>query len=354
MLTFFGGEPLLNLPVMYYLAERAVARGRGARRRDEHQHHHQRPAADAGGGRSPAAVRPERHQDHARRRSRHAQPDAPAARRPGHLRPDHREHPPASPAACRIAIGGNFDESSVDSYPGAARVPAASRSSPTSWSRSTSSRSIRDRAAAPAPQGHAAADAGRARRQAAGRHLHDVGRQRRPAARPATPATSLDDKMSFLREETQAPRLPDAGRRAQRPVPRAHDSTRTPSARTARSTRARDSPASSALSTGHIDDRRDPLRATAREQIRPAQPVEGMRRLRVHPRVCRGMPGRIAHQLGDMNMPTCHKRSFESAVISLAHQRRQRCLQETTMKNHRHQEGRQEREAPGLLPGLCR
>ncbi len=33
VLTFFGGEPLLNLPVMYYLAER-LARGRqGARRR---------------------------------------------------------------------------------------------------------------------------------------------------------------------------------------------------------------------------------------------------------------------------------------------------------------------------------
>jgi hypothetical protein len=24
-------------------------------------------------------------------------------------------------------------------------------------------------------------------------------------------------------------------------------------------------------------------------------------------------------QLGDMNVPTCHKRSFESALISLAH-----------------------------------
>ena len=33
-------------------------------------------------------------EDHARRRSRHAQPDAAAARRPGHLRPHRREHPP--------------------------------------------------------------------------------------------------------------------------------------------------------------------------------------------------------------------------------------------------------------------
>ena len=34
VLTFFGGEPLLNLPVMYDLAERAVARDAGARRAD--------------------------------------------------------------------------------------------------------------------------------------------------------------------------------------------------------------------------------------------------------------------------------------------------------------------------------
>ena len=52
VLTFFGGEPLLNLPVMYYLAERlwkaCEARGVAHAR----QHHHQRPAADAGDRRS--------------------------------------------------------------------------------------------------------------------------------------------------------------------------------------------------------------------------------------------------------------------------------------------------------------
>jgi uncharacterized protein len=86
VLTFFGGEPLLNLPVMYLLAERA------------------RRAADArgvtlftniitGSRRSDAAVRPQRREDHARRRQGHAQPDAAAARRPGHLRPHCRQHP---------------------------------------------------------------------------------------------------------------------------------------------------------------------------------------------------------------------------------------------------------------------
>ena len=54
VLTFFGGEPLLNLPVVYYLAERLWHACAGARRADADQRHHQRPAADAGGGRSPA------------------------------------------------------------------------------------------------------------------------------------------------------------------------------------------------------------------------------------------------------------------------------------------------------------
>jgi uncharacterized protein len=63
VVMFFGGEPLLNLPVMYALAERAYH------------------ATEARGielyiniitnGRSDAAVRPGGRQDHARRRSRH-------------------------------------------------------------------------------------------------------------------------------------------------------------------------------------------------------------------------------------------------------------------------------------------
>ena len=46
-LTFFGGEPLLNLPVLFALSERLFESCRGARRDDGDQHHHQRPAAHA-------------------------------------------------------------------------------------------------------------------------------------------------------------------------------------------------------------------------------------------------------------------------------------------------------------------
>ena len=47
VVTFFGGEPLLNLPVVYELAERLWGGDAGARRREDAQHHHQRAAADS-------------------------------------------------------------------------------------------------------------------------------------------------------------------------------------------------------------------------------------------------------------------------------------------------------------------
>ena len=43
-LTLFGGEPLLNLPVAYAVAER-LWNATQTRRRDGDQHHHERPAA---------------------------------------------------------------------------------------------------------------------------------------------------------------------------------------------------------------------------------------------------------------------------------------------------------------------
>ena len=145
--------------------------------------------------------------------------------------------------------------------------------------------------------------------EAAERHLHDVGRRGR-RRRPATPATSLDDKMTFLREETQAARLPDARRRAQRPVPRAHARTRTRSAPTGRSTRAPGSPASwrcrpATSTTG----------ATRGAKRRARSSTDSTRgRSAGTARSSRCVPGDASwhriHQLGDMNMPTCHKREL--------------------------------------------
>jgi uncharacterized protein len=72
-------------------------------------------------------------------------------------------------------------------------------------------------------------------------------------------------------------------------------------------------------STGHIDDRRDPLREKTRAKFDRLNPWMECGDCAFIP-VCAGGCLVASHtQLGDMNLPTCHKRSFESALISLAH-----------------------------------
>ena len=236
VLTFFGGEPLLNLPVLFYLVRAALGELPAARRAD---------------GRSTSITNgllltPEvvdrlvplglnGDQGHARRRSRHAQPDAAAARRPGHVRQDHRQRPPGR------------------------RASAASRSAATSTrARSTAIPALLDflreqefadklveggvqadhQAAAGREQAERAdpADGRRHRRQAAERRLHDVGGRGRPAS--ATTATSSTRR---CRSCGRKPRSADSRPWTACTWARARftGTTPTPSARTARCTPAR-------------------------------------------------------------------------------------------------------------------
>ena len=72
-------------------------------------------------------------------------------------------------------------------------------------------------------------------------------------------------------------------------------------------------------STGHIDNRRDPLRERAREQFDALDPWKDCGDCAFIP-VCAGGCLVASHtELGDMNLPTCHKRTYESALIALAH-----------------------------------
>jgi uncharacterized protein len=73
------------------------------------------------------------------------------------------------------------------------------------------------------------------------------------------------------------------------------------------------------LSTGHIDDRREAWRESARERFERLHPWKECGDCAFIP-VCAGGCLVASHtQLGDMNLPTCHKPAFESALISLAH-----------------------------------
>jgi uncharacterized protein len=75
-----------------------------------------------------------------------------------------------------------------------------------------------------------------------------------------------------------------------------------------------------ALSTGHIDDRQDPRRQDARAKFDRLDPWKECGDCAFIP-VCAGGCLMASHtELGDMNKPTCHKRSMESALITLAHE----------------------------------
>jgi uncharacterized protein len=84
-----------------------------------------------------------------------------------------------------------------------------------------------------------------------------------------------------------------------------------------------------ALSTGHIDDRKESWRESAREKFLRLSPWKECDDCAYIP-VCAGGCVAASHsQLGDMNVPTCHKRSFDSALISLAHTAASTAPQET-------------------------
>jgi uncharacterized protein len=73
------------------------------------------------------------------------------------------------------------------------------------------------------------------------------------------------------------------------------------------------------LSTGHIDDRLEPWRETAREKFERLHPWKECGDCAFIPVCAGGCLVASQTQLGDMNLPTCHKPSYESALISLAH-----------------------------------
>jgi len=73
------------------------------------------------------------------------------------------------------------------------------------------------------------------------------------------------------------------------------------------------------LSTGHIDDRKESWRMSASERFEHLAAWHNCGDCAFIP-VCAGGCSVASHtELGDMNTPTCHKPAFESALVSLAH-----------------------------------
>jgi uncharacterized protein len=128
----------------------------------------------------------------------------------------------------------------------------------------------------------------------------------------------LDDKMTFLRQETKRLGFPthDGVHNGPCHVHQSHAHTIGPDGS------LYPCPGFTgqlALSTGHIDDRHDAVRENARERFLRLSPWKECGDCAFIPVCAGGCVAASYSQVGDMNKPTCHKPSMESAVVALAH-----------------------------------
>jgi uncharacterized protein len=242
---------------------------------------------------------------------------------------------------CPISIGGNFEASSVSSYPAlldflkqqqfAGSIDRVSfkpviRTKPVTYVRAAD---FGPQASGPGPQG-CLSSAG-----SGDGSVCDV-------------CDELVDEMSFLRGETKRHGFvtPDGLHMGPCEVHRKHSYT----IGTDGSMYACPGfTGEQALSIGHIDDRRDPERERARDQFERLGPWQQCGDCAFIPVCAGGCPLASHTQLGDMHTPTCRKTSFDSALIALAHEAASAASGDYN-EDHRHQEGHEEREAEQLLP----
>jgi uncharacterized protein len=311
VLTFFGGEPLLNLPVMYEVAEHMWAATRERQvpmfvniitngllltpdvvdrmgplglngikitlDGDRDTHNRMRPLR-GGQGTFDRIV------ENVRRVA----------------------------GRCRISIGGNFDERSVDSYP--ALLEFLKQQDFADKLAKVFFKPI-VRAEPVSPKGVIPLIPVAAKDTLNGTCMTSVGSG---AGSACDSCNVLDDKMTFLRQETRRLGFPthDGVHNGPCHVHQQHAHTIGPDGS------LYPCPGFTgqlALSTGHITGRRDSWRDAAREKFDRLAPWKVCGDCAFIP-VCAGGCVAASHsQLGDMNLPTCHKRSFESALVTLAH-----------------------------------
>src|SRR5438067_4780757 len=311
LITFFGGEPLLNLPVMYQLADRMwqatqardipmfvniITNGllltpevvdrmlpyglNGIKITldgDKDTHNRMRPLR-GGQGTFDRIV----------------------------------ENVRKVAGRCRIAIGGNFDESSVDSYPALLEFlkqqDFADKLSKVFFKPIVRAEPVSAKGIIPLTP-IAAKD------NFKGTCMTSVGSG---AGTACDSCNVLDDKLAFLREETRRVGFPthDGVHNGPCHVHKAHAHTIGPDGSLYA---CPGFTGQLALSTGHIDDRQESWRESARERFLRLSPWKECGDCAYIP-VCAGGCVAASHgQLGDMNVPTCHKPSFDSALVSLAH-----------------------------------
>ena len=315
VITLFGGEPLLNLPVAYYLAENchAACAARGVEQKitlitnglllTEDVVDRLLPYGLVG-----AKITLDGDRDtHNRMR--------PLRGRQGtfdRIIENLRRVAPKLP----LTIGGNFDESSVDSYPALLdflrEQDFADRISKVNF------KPIIKTPAAPASKGIIP--------------LTAVGTNGKPlngtcmtSAGAGTSVGSacdschfVDEKMTFLRSETRKRGFPtpDGVHMGPCEIHRKHAYTIGPDGALYACPGFTGEPTQS---VGHIDGRREGWREAAAERFDALAAYKNCGDCSFIP-VCAGGCSVASHtELGDMNTPSCHKGSLEAALVTLAH-----------------------------------
>ncbi len=312
-LTFFGGEPLLNLPVTYYLAERlwAACQARGVKMHvnlitngllltpevvdrllpfgltgvkvtldgDRETHDRMRPLR-GGQGTFDRIIRNVR----------------------------------AVADRCRISIGGNFDASSVDSYP--ALLDFLRAQDFAGSIAKVAFKPVVRAAEASRPEGFIPLTA-------VDRHGQPLGAtcMTSAGAGSATGACDTchfaDEKMAWLRDETRKRGFStlDGVHMGPCEIHRRHAHTIGPDGSLYA---CPGFTGDAALSTGHISGATDALQRRAAARFERLAAWKDCQDCAFIP-VCAGGCTTAAHaELGDLDKPSCHKASFEAGVVSLA------------------------------------
>jgi uncharacterized protein len=215
---------------------------------------------------------------------------------------------------CRIAIGGNFDESSVESFSALLEFLKA-QDFADKLVKVNFKPIVRAEAKAQPRNVIPLTPVGANAKPLNGTCMTSVGSG---AGTGCDNCDFLDDKMSFLREETTRHgfKTHDGVHNGPCHVHMQHAHTIGPDGS------LYPCPGFTgqlATSTGHIDDRKDAFRESAREKFERLSPWKECGDCAYIPVCAGGCVAASYSQLGDMNIPTCHKRSFDSALVSLAH-----------------------------------
>jgi uncharacterized protein len=311
VLTLFGGEPLLNLPVAYYLAEKLwhATHARGVTMLVNIITNGLLLTPEVVDRLAPYGLNGVKitldgdHDTHNRMRPL----------RGGQGTFDKIiENVRRVAGKCRVSIGGNFDESSVDSYPALLDF-LREQDFADKLARVSFKPVIRE----PRPQTPKGMIP-----------LTVVGGEGKPlngtCMTSAGGGTSicdncnfLDDKMSFLREETKKRgfNTVDGVHMGPCEIHRQHAHTIGPDGALYA---CPGFTGEAKFSTGHIEGHQDARQAAAATRFETLAAWKECNDCAFIP-LCAGGCSTAAHlELGDMNRPNCHKRSFEAGVVSFA------------------------------------